>query len=530
MYDLLVQNGSIVDGTGSTAYLADVAVVDGEIVAIGKLAGDATQIVDAAGMVVSPGFIDLHTHSDLSFLLDPTAQSKIRQGVTFELAGNCGGSYGAPLEGDAIESLKNRLSASPHNLDVNWTDFGGYLDNIQNVGTTLNLAVQVGHGTIRSCVLGMESRPPDRDEMSKMKGLISESISSGAMGFSTGLFYAPGSYARLEEVIELASVAAEHGVIYSTHMRDEGTQNTGLMVAVSEAIEIGRRTGIKVEISHVKCKGPAVWGMARGILDLIERSRGEGIDVAGDQYPYTASSTGLTGGLFPRWSLVGGREATLARMGENATRDRMLADIDGFYLEYGGSDRVVIARYVPEPVYEGMSMHEIAKIEGCTPSEAALNLYEQDDGQVIVHAMSEEDLDLIATHPFISVASDGSSLSTEGVLSAGRPHPRNYGTFPRFLARMVREKKLVNLEEAIRRMTSLPAERLGLTKRGRLAPGYFADMVVFDPDTIKDTASFEVPHSYPIGIFHVSVNGVLVIQNGEFTGKTPGKIIRDSTH
>ena len=530
MYDLLIQNGSVVDGTGSKAYLADVAAVDEEIVAIGKLEGDATRIVDAKGMVVSPGFIDLHTHSDLSFLLDPTAQSKIRQGVTFELAGNCGGSYGAPLEGGALESFKKRVSEYPDNLDVNWKDFGGYLDTIQSAGTTLNLAVQVGHGTVRSCVLGMDSRAPDRDEMNRMKELISESIELGAMGFSTGLFYAPGSYARLEEVIELASIAADHGVIYSTHMRDEGTQNTGLMVAVSEAIEVGRRTGIKVEISHVKCKGPAVWGMAGNILDLVERSRREGIDVAGDQYPYTASSTGLTGGLFPRWSLVGGREATLARIADNGVRGRMLEDIEGFYLEYGGSEKVVIARYVPESAYEGMSMYEIANVLGCTPAEAALDLYKQDDGQVIVHAMSEDDLDLIATHPFISVASDGSSLSADGILSAGRPHPRSYGTYPRFLAQMVREKKLVLLEEAVRRMTSLPAARLGLSKRGRLAPGYFADLVVFDPDTIQDTASFEVPHSYPIGIPHVSVNGVLVIQDGEFTGKTPGRVVRDFTH
>lgn len=530
MYDLLIQNGSIIDGTGSKAYLADIAALDGEIVAIGKLGGDAANKVDAKGMVVSPGFIDLHTHSDLSFLLDPTAQSKVRQGVTFELAGNCGGSYGAPLVGEGLEALKSRLSENPDNLDINWTDFGGYLDAIENAGTTVNLAVQVGHGTVRSCVLGMESRAPDRDEMSKMKRLVAESIESGAMGFSTGLFYAPGSYARLEEVIELASVVADHGLIYSTHMRDEGTQNTGLMVAVSEAIEVGRRTGVRVEISHVKCKGPAVWGMGRDILELMERSRREGIDVTGDQYPYTASSTGLTGGLFPRWSLVGGREATLSRIADSEECARMLSDIDGFYSEYGGPEKVVIARYVPEPTYEGMNMYEISNVRGCTPAEAALDLYKQDDGQVIVHAMSEDDLDLIASDPFISVASDGSSLSTEGILSAGRPHPRNYGTFPRFLAQMVREKKIVDLEEAIRRMTSLPAARLKLGRRGRLAPGYFADLVVFDPETVRDTASFEVPQNYPIGIPHVSVNGVLVIQDGEFTGKTPGRVIRDSSH
>ena len=530
MYDLLIQNGNIIDGTGNKAYFADIATAGGEIVAIGKLDGNAGTKVDAEGMVVSPGFIDLHTPSDLSFLLDPTAQSKVRQGVTFELAGNCGGSYGAPLAGDGVKALKSRLSEYPDKLDVNWNDFGGYLDAIQNAGTTVNLAVQVGHGTVRSCVLGMDSRPPDRDEMTKMKKLLSESIEFGAMGFSTGLFYAPGSYARLEEVIELASVVADYGKIYSTHMRDEGTQNTGLMVAVSEAIEVGRRTDIRVEISHVKCKGPAVWGMGKDVLELMARSRKEGIDVTGDQYPYTASSTGLTGGLFPRWSLVGGREATLSRISNNIECARMLGDIDGFYTEYGGSEKVVIARYAPEPSYEGMSMFEIANARACTPAQAALELYKEDDGQVIVHAMSEDDLDLIASDPYISVASDGSSLSTEGVLSSGRPHPRNYGTYPRFLAEMVREKKIVDLEEAIRRMTSLPASRMKLSRRGRIAPGYFADLVVFNPDTVKDTATFEAPQNYPIGIAHVSVNGELVIKDGEFTGKTPGRIVRDSSH
>jgi len=387
-----------------------VAAVNGEIVAIGNLEGEASKTLDAKGMVVSPGFIDLHTHTDLSFLLDSTAQSKVRQGVTLELAGNCGGSVGAPLEGEALESIRTRISEYPDMLEISWSDFGGYLDAIERAGATLNLAVQVGHGTVRSCVLGMESRAPDGSEMERMKALIAESLDSGAMGFSTGLFYAPGSYARLEEVIDLASVAASRGKLYSTHMRDEGTQNIGLMVAMNEAIEVGRRTGVRVEISHVKCKGPAVWGKAGDILDLIERSRREGIDVAGDQYPYQASSTGLTGGLFPRWSLVGGREATLARMADSGTRSSMLADIDGFYLEYGGSDRVVIARYAPEPRYEGMSLFQIADSLNCTPAEAALRLYDQDGAQVIVHAMSEEDLDVIASHPRNLAFSGGSTV------------------------------------------------------------------------------------------------------------------------
>ena len=314
MYDLLITNGLIIDGTGSAPYRADVAVSQGDIVAIGSLPGTAQHTLDAAGLVVAPGFIDLHTHSDLSFLLDPTAQSKVRQGVTLELAGNCGSSFCAPLQGMTRELLQSRVSQYTETFTPTWSDFGGYLDAVQRAGATLNLAVQVGHGTVRSCVLGMEARAASAAELERMKTLVAESLDAGAMGFSTGLFYTPGSYAGLEEVIDLAAVAAARGKLYSTHMRDEGSHNVGLFVALNEAIEIGRRTGIRVQISHVKCMGPAVWGRAGDVLDLFERTRREGIDLAGDQYPYLAGSTSLTGALFPRWALEGGRDATLRRL------------------------------------------------------------------------------------------------------------------------------------------------------------------------------------------------------------------------
>jgi len=262
MYDLLITNGLILDGTGSAPYQADVAVSQGDIVAIGSLPATAHHTLDAAGLVVAPGFIDLHTHSDFSFLLDPMAQSKVRQGVTLELAGNCGSSYCAPLQGVAHDLLQTRVAQYTETFTPTWHDFGGYLDAVQQAGSTLNLAVQVGHGTVRSCVLGMEASAASAAEVERMKTLVAESLDAGAMGFSTGLVYAPGNYARLEEVIDLAAVAAARGKLYSTHMRDEGSQNVGLFVALHEAIEIGRRTGIRVQISHVKCLGPAVWGRA----------------------------------------------------------------------------------------------------------------------------------------------------------------------------------------------------------------------------------------------------------------------------
>jgi N-acyl-D-amino-acid deacylase len=526
MYDLLITNGLILDGTGSAPYRADVAVSQGDIVAIGSLPAPAHHTLDAAGLVVSPGFIDLHTHSDFSFLLDPTAQSKVRQGVTLELAGNCGSSYCAPLQGMTHELLQSRVAQYTKTFTPTWSDFGGYLDAVQQAGSTLNLAVQVGHGTVRSCVLGMEARAASAAEVGRMQTLVAESLDAGAMGLSTGLMYAPGNYARLEEVIDLAAVAAARGKLYSTHMRDEGSHNVGLFVALNEAIEIGRRTGIRVQISHVKCFGPAVWGRAGAVLDLFERTRREGIDLAGDQYPYLAASTSLTGALFPHWALAGGRDATLQRLAETQARRQLHADITMNFRKASAPEGITIARFVPDPHFEGMHMGHIATELRCDPAEAALRLYARAEAAVILCAMQDADVDAIASHPLIAVGSDGSSLAASGVLSVGKPHPRSYGTNPRFLAQFVRERRLMSLPEAVRKMTTLPASRLGLTRRGRLVPGYAADLVVFDPDTIADTATFEAPHSYPTGVAHVAVNGVLVVEHGAFTGRTPGKVIR----
>jgi N-acyl-D-amino-acid deacylase len=360
-----------------------------------------------------------------------------------------------------------------------------------------------------------------------MKALVAESLDAGAMGFSTGLYYAPGSYAELDEVVELARVAAARGRLYSSHLRDEADVSIGLFAAVEEAIEVGRQTGIRVQVSHVKCAGRAVWGRAGDVLALYERSRREGVYVAGDQYPYTAASTSISGALFPRWALEGGRDATLRRLADPTDRARVRAEVVAAFAKRSDARGTVIARFVPEPRYEGMSLAAIAEELGCDPAEAAIRLYERRDGQVILHAMREDDVETFAAHPLIAVGSDGSSLAAEGVLAAGKPHPRSYGTNPRFLARFVRERRLVSLEEAVRKMTTLPAGRLGLTRRGRLAPGYAADLVVFDPAAVADTATFEAPHRYPEGIAHVAVNGVLVVEDGAFTGRTPGRVIRE---
>ena len=526
MYDLLIKNGRVLDGAGGASYSADVAVVGADIVAIGRLDGESVKAINADSLAVSPGFIDLHTHSDMSFLLDPTAQSKVRQGVTLEVTGNCGMSHCAPLHGDAEELFWARLSQYTSSFDITWDDFGGYLHALQRAGSTLNIATQVGHHTVRACVVGLEDKAPDRDQLDRMKDLVAESLDAGAMGFSTGLYDVPGNYARPEEVMHLAAAVAERGKLYSTHMRDEGSANVGLFPAVNEAIEVARRTGVRLEVSHVKCQGPSVYGKASQLLDHLDRASAEGIDIAGDQYPYTAGSMGFSGTVIPRWALEGGRDTTLTRMADPAMRRRMLEDIDTLYPEEGGPEGIVIARFPPEPQYEGMTMARIAEELGCTPAEAALRLFEKGEGWTVSHMMVDADVDLIAAHPLISVGSDGNSLSTEGILSVGQPHPRSYGTYPRFLARFVRERKLVSLEEAIRKMTSLPAERLRLTRRGRIAPGYAADLVVFDPNSVADTGTYEAPHSYAVGIPYVAVNGEIVVEDGQFTGRTPGVVIR----
>ena len=528
MFDLLIKNGTVLDGTGAPGYAADIGITGDSVTAIGNLEAEAARTVDAAGRVVTPGFIDLHCHSDMSFLIDPLADSKLTQGVTLELNGNCGMSPCAPLQSEAArEALESRFFTAGAEFTPDWTDFAGYLDAQEQAKGVINQAFQVGHGTVRTNVLGMEARAPSIDEMEQMKRLVAESIDAGAMGFATGLFYAPGSYSLTDEVVQLAQVAADRGKVYSTHIRSESNDGSGLMVAVNEAIEIGRRTGGRIQMSHVKVKGPLTWGRAGEVLELQARARREGIDVAGDQYPYVASSTSLTGGLFPRWALAGGRSATLEMMDDSDLRARLRDGIEWNIKSFmGAADRVLLAAYGPDREREGQRLDEIADEMRCEPAEAAIRLYEGAEASIVQFSLREDDVDLIARDPFIAVASDGNSIRSEGPLSGGKPHPRSYGTFSRFLAEMRRDKHLVSLEEAVRKMCALPASRLRLTRRGRIAPGCFADVVVFNPDTVQDRATFTDPHQYTTGIDTVIVNGQVALESGAPTGVRAGRVVR----
>ena len=527
-----IKNATIIDGLGGDPYIGNIYLNNRKIIAIThEESFDSDISIDANGKVVTPGFIDLHTHSDLSFLLDSKAQSKVRQGVTMELIGNCGMSDAAPVRDHTKELLMMKLSRYGDAGDIadkiGWPDYAGYINASKKRGATLNIAFQVGHATIRSAVMGQEDRPPSADELSEMKRLAAESMDAGALGFSTGLYYAPGFYARTDEIIAIAEEVGKRNKLYSTHQRDEGTSSVGLFVSLNEAIEIGRRAECKVQISHVKCDTFSVWGKADKYLELLENTVTEGLNIRGDQYPYPRSQSSIIGAIFPRWSLSGGREETLKIMSDEDLRGDLIDGINENIEKGRTPEGLMIGRYSYDESLEGKNIAEIADNMGTTPAEAILRIYQEGEAWVVIQSMDENDVDTFAKHPMIAVASDGSSLSAEGVLSVGKPHPRSYGTNPTYIEHFVNKKKLVTLQEGIRKMTSLPAERLGLTNRGRLAPGYAADIVIMEAENVKSNATFTDPHQYPSGITHVIVNGEIVINDEKFTGKTPGEMITD---
>ncbi len=529
MFDIKIVGGTVHDGSGLPGISGDVGINGDSIEVVGDLGNaEATLTIDASGKVVTPGFIDLHTHSDASFLIDPLADSKLTDGVTLEFIGNCGMSFCAPLYGASRDLLQERLSRSGDGgFDVDWTDFNGYLNALERSGSTINVLTQVGHGTVRSAVMGMDNRGPTIDELAHMTRLIEESLDAGAMGMSTGLWYAPGSYSLTDEVVALNQPVADRNKLYSSHIRSEADDLCGLFPAHAEAIEIGRRTGGRVEVSHVKSVGPKFWGRGPEILEGFERAIDEGIDVAGDQYPYSWSSTGFSGAMFARWALTGGRQTTLDRLTDADLRAKMRVDTEYYISRNHGAVGSVVAHFPPNSDYEGMNLQEIGDEMGCEPAEAALRLYEQSDGSYVLNSMEESDVEAIAQWRLMSVCSDGSSLRTTGPLSSGKPHPRSYATNSRYIETFVNERNLVSFEEAIFKMTALPASRLRLTRRGRIAIGMYADVLVFDPTSIKQNNSFIDPHQYSTGMEHVFINGVQAIADGEVTGATAGKVLRD---
>ncbi|MDH5761068.1 MAG: D-aminoacylase [Gemmatimonadota bacterium] len=496
-FDLVLAGGTVVDGTGAPGVSADVGVVDGRIAEVGDLAGrTATRRVDVSGHVVAPGFIDPHTHSRGLIFEIPTADNFILQGVTTLVEGNDGSS---PLP------------------------VGPFLDSLERHTTAPNFALFVGHGTIRSEVLGSEDRVPTSDEMERMKGMVARGMADGALGLSTGLFYLPGSFSTTEEVIELARVAAAAGGIYISHMRNEDVR---VLNSVEETIRIGREAGIPVQMTHHKVGGHDQFGLSAESIRMMREARAEGVDVTFDQYPYTASSTSLSS-IIPRWAQEGDRLEE--RAADPATRRRIVDDIEAFVEMRFASDaaKIQLTRCDFDDGLAGSTLADVLESRGvaATPDAIADLILEFDAAGgcgAIFHAFSEEDVEAFLRSEYGMIGSDGSLVR----FGEASPHPRGYGTFPRVLGRYVRERGVISLEEAVRRMTSAPADRLGFTERGRIAERMVADLVVIDPATVADRATFEDPHQYPVGIPWVFVAGVAVVEEGAVTGARPGVVLR----
>jgi dihydroorotase/N-acyl-D-amino-acid deacylase len=498
-YDIIIRGGKIIDGSGNPWYEADVGITDERVTAIGNLSPDsATTLIDATGLIVAPGFIDPHTHAIRGIFDVPTAESALLQGVTTLTEGNDGSS---PFPIDAHYQAIIEKQISP-----NW-------------------AVFVGQGTIRSIVIGSEDRAATPAEMQRMQDMIAQAMEQGALGISTGLFYVPGSFTPTSEVIELSKVAAAYGGIYISHMREEAAQ---LIDSVQETIRIGVEANIPVQMTHHKVIGKGNYGASVDSLRLVDEARARGIDISIDQYPYTASQTGIVA-LIPQWAQEGGNERLLERIASPETRGTVKAAIvDKILYDRGGGDpkNVVISRNPRDRSMEGKNLAELTLEAGMSPTpenaaDVVMDIVKAGGATAVYHAIGPEDVDRIMQHPATAIGSDG-PLSVFGV---GAPHPRQYGTFARVLGHFVRERGVITLEDAIRKMSSLTAQRLGIRDRGLLAENYYADIAVFDADEIIDMATFEEPHQYAVGMKYVLVNGQLVVEDGQHTGRRPGKIL-----
>jgi N-acyl-D-amino-acid deacylase len=526
-FDVVLKGGTLLDGTGAPAYAGDLGIVGDRIAAIGEIAvSQAARAVDVRGLHVCPGFIDIHTHSDGDILAYPTADSRVRQGITTELTGNCGSSV-APLLGPIAE--ERRASLRRDGIDPDWTDVAGYLARVERERVSINHAMLLGQGTIRECAAGVADRPLNADQTKAVLRAVEEGLEQGAFGLSTGLEYTPGRFTPTDEIVAMARVVARCGGLYASHIRNE---ERGLLEATDEAIRIGRLAGVRVEVSHVKASGRGNWGKQAASLALIEAGRRDGVEVLGDAYPYTAYSTGLTV-TFPGWSLDGGTPAVLARL-RGPERDRIRKEVLDYVLngDPGDFDLIVLSsvQSATNRPLVGKNLAEIASSWKVEPVEALLRLVDEEDTAVsyVGHGMSPDNVARVLQHPLVMIGSDGSTMAPTGRAAETRPHPRSYGTFPRVLGHYSRERHLFDLPSAVRKMTSLPADQIGLRDRGRLARGRKADVVVFDSTTVMDVATFEDPHRYPVGIVHVFVNGVAVVDGGAHTGARPGQVLRHS--
>jgi dihydroorotase/N-acyl-D-amino-acid deacylase len=525
-FDLVIAGGRVVDGTGAPWFRADVGIAGDRIAAVGDLsAARATRRIDAKGRLVAPGFIDMLGQSETQLLVDPSAESKIRQGITTEVTGE-GGSV-APTSDALLQDSKPWLDK--YHLTIDWTDFDGYWKRLAAARPTINLASFVGAAQVRAMVLGPDDVQPTPEQLAKMEALVDEAMRQGALGLSSALIYPPGAYAKTAELVALARVAARHGGLYASHIRDEADHE---MDALEEAITIGREAKIPVEIWHLKVAGRNNWGRMKDVVARIEAARAEGVDVTADMYPYVASGNGLDATV-PQWAQAGGVDAMIARFHDPDQRARILKEIrEGNGTELAGwkarppEDILVVSVLSPElQKWTGKRLSEIAAAMGKPAEEALLDLVEADRANVFVarFSMNEDDLQVAMRKPWVAFDLDAGGFSLAGPFGQTKHHPRSLGAFPRVLGHYSRELGLFPIEEAVRRMTSLPARRVGFQDRGLLRVGMAADVVVFDPERVIDRATFEVPNVYSEGIDTVVVNGKVVLDEGTMTGERPGR-------
>jgi len=528
-FDMVIKNGRVVDGTGNPSFIADVGISDGQISGIGHFDGNDVESFDATGLVVSPGFIDLHNHCDHTILAFPDVENYIMQGVTTSLGGNCGISM-MPVNSGFVELTKSYLSPFLHpgyDYGWDWKNIGGFCDKVQKNGTTQNVGFLIGHGTLRIAVKGFNSSPATPGEIDSMKKILYEGMEEGSFGLSAGLIYSPGSYATTDEMGEVASVLKQFGGFFAIHVRNESNL---LIESIEEAIQIAGKSGIDLHVSHLKAGGRPNWGKVHGALAVMEEARERGLNVTCDAYPYNAGMTTITA-LLPPWVLEGGVERMLSRLADAGEREAITRDLQavstGFenWLKNIGWSNIMIAGCPPERKYEGMTLEDILGERSSDPYEAFFDWLLEIGGNatMVMFSMFDDDVDTVIKHPLSCVVSDGWITSPR---AGGRPHPRSYGTFPRLLGRYVRERKLLRLEEAVRKITSMPASIMGLKDRGMVREGFKADMVVFDPATILDKATYENPHLFPEGIELVVVNGKTAVRKNKLTGLRPGEVLR----
>jgi N-acyl-D-amino-acid deacylase len=528
-YDVLIRGGRVYDGSGGTAVQANVALRGDRIAAIGVPDDtSAARVIEAAGLAVAPGFINMLSWSDETLLVDGRSQSEIRQGVTLEVFGE--GSSMGPLSA----KMKEEQVSSQGDLKypVTWTTLGEYLTHLETQGISPNVASFVGATTVRVHVLGYADREPTADELAQMKELVRQGMREGALGVGSSLIYAPAFYAKTPELIELCRAAAEFGGMYISHMRSEGAR---LLEAIDELITIAREAKVPAEIYHLKAAGKDNWAKMGPAIEKIEAARREGLRITANMYTYPAGATGLNATM-PPWAQEGGYDEWVKRMKDPATRARirreMLTPTDQWenFFTGAGPDGILLVGFKNEALkpLTGKTLTEVAKMRGTTPEDTAMDLVIEDGSRVdaVYFLMDEDNLTRQLALPWVSFGSDAASMAPEGAFLRSNPHPRAYGNFSRWLGRYVRDEKLVPLEEAIRRLSALPADNLGLKDRGRIAAGQVADIVIFDPAKVRDHATFEKPHQYATGMVHVLVNGVPVLANGEHTGATPGKFVR----